>query len=201
MIYEGAPSPHLPGISRIMAEKLNANKRCVYFNSPAMVAGIRSFLATVGIYVADEVERGSLILASDQSHLVDGRFDPKAMVTLLSDAVDRAYADGYAGLWAAGDMTWEFGPEKDFARLYEYESALEELFQRKPMLEGICMYHADTLPPSALHTALYKHRSVYINETLSRMSDHYAQAEMPGALRPIPLPELRQLMAKTKPAI
>lgn len=199
MIYEGAPAPHLSGISRVIAEKLNANKRCIYSNSLPMVAGMRSFLSAVGVHVADEVERGSLILSSDQSHLVEGLFDSKALLNLLADAVDQAYADGYAGLWAAGDMTWEFGTEMNFAKLYEYEAALEELFLQKPTLEGLCMYHTDTLPPSALQAALYTHRAVYINETLSRMSDYYAASEA-EALRPIHLPELRQMMAKAKTA-
>ncbi len=196
MIYAGAPSPHLPGIARVMAEKLIAKKRCLYFNSPSMVAGIRSFLSAAGINVAAEVEKGSLILSSDQTHLIEGRFDSRTMLALLADAVDQAHKGFYAGLWAAGDMTWEFGPEKNFASLYEYEVGLEELFLKKPTLEGICMYHVDTLPPPAPEIALQTHRAVYINETLSRMNPFFAQREMPEELRAFPLPELQQMMAK-----
>jgi hypothetical protein len=198
MIYQGAPSPHLPGIARVMAEKLIAKKRCLYFNSPAMVAGIRSFLSAAGINVAAEVAKGSLILSSDQTHLIERRFDSKAMLTLLADAVDQARKDLYAGLWAAGDMTWEFGPEKNFDSLYEYEVGLEELFLNKPTLEGICMYHIDTLPPSALETALHTHRAVYINDTLSRVSQYYGQREGSGALRPVPVVESQRMLAQAK---
>ena len=35
----------------------------------------------------------------------------------------RALDDGYSGLWATGDMSWEFGPAKDFSMLLEYEWA------------------------------------------------------------------------------
>jgi hypothetical protein len=32
------------------------------------------------------------------------------MMAKLEDAVTQALADGYKGLWATGDMGWEFGP-------------------------------------------------------------------------------------------
>ncbi len=71
MIYEGSPAKHLPGLSQLIKEKLRANHRCLYLNSPPMVAGIRSYLAAAGIDVAEEVKNGSLVLSSDSGHLVD----------------------------------------------------------------------------------------------------------------------------------
>ncbi len=35
------------------------------------------------------------------------------MLHKLEDALDQALSDGYKGLWATGDMTWEFGSEKN----------------------------------------------------------------------------------------
>lgn len=52
----------------------------------------------------------------------------------VANALDQALDDGYIGLWVTGDMTWEFGPEKNFAKLLEYEWRLEELFHRRPEL-------------------------------------------------------------------
>lgn len=50
------------------------------------------------------------------------------MMQTLADAFSQAMNDGYAGLWASGDMTWEIGGDKDFSRLLEYEWRLEEFF-------------------------------------------------------------------------
>jgi len=47
---------------------------------------------------------------------------------VLEAAVRQALSDGYRGLFATGDMTWEFGPDRDFKKLPEYELALQELF-------------------------------------------------------------------------
>jgi signal transduction histidine kinase len=175
MIYDGSPAAQLPGLVRVMAKKLGANLRVLYLNVPPMVAGLRSYLSAAGVDVAAEIDRGALILSSNDEHLVAGRFEPKPMLALLDEAVSRAIADGYEGLWAVGDMTWEFGPEKNYAKLFEYERGLEALFERRPELQGLCQYHRDTLPADVARDALYLHRACYINETLSRMSQYYAQ--------------------------
>jgi hypothetical protein len=176
MIYEGSPAKHLPGLAQVIREKLRANHRCLYLNSPAMVAGIRSYLAADGLDVSQEVNTGSLVFSSDLGHLVDGIFDAARMLAMLADAVNGALADGYAGLWAVGDMTWELGSEKNLDKLMAYECGLEEMFRDLPELSGICQYHRDTLPDDALHVALSKHRGIYLNQTLSRVNPFYLPA-------------------------
>jgi hypothetical protein len=180
MIYEGSPAKHLSGLARLIRDKLRANNRCLYLNSLPMVAGIRSYLSAAGVDVAQEVNRGSLFLSSDQDHLLDGIFDPARMLDVLSHAVSDALAQGYGGLWATGDMTWELGSEKNFGKLMAYECGLEEIFRELPALSGICQYHLDTLPDEALQVAASKHPSVYLNETLSRVNPLYSPAGSPA---------------------
>lgn len=174
LIYAGAPSSHLPEIAQTLVERRKANHRCLYLNSPAMVAGMRSQLAAAGLDLQAEVERGSLILSSDQGHLMDGKFDVDRMVRLLSDAVNQALADGYLGLWAAGDMTWEFGSEANLDKLLHYERKLEDFMKRNAALSGVCLYHRDTLPPHAIETALATHPALFISATLSQLNPRYA---------------------------
>ena len=176
LVYTGAPSTQLRALAVTMRERLEANWRCLYLNSPPMVAGISSALAAAGVDVEHERRKGSLLLVSDQSHLKDGRFDPDIMLGRLRTEIADALADGYVGLWASGDMTWEFGPERDFAKLAEYERGLEALFLAQPALSGICQYHADMLPDEAVHQALTLHPTLYVNETLSRLNAQYEVA-------------------------
>jgi hypothetical protein len=173
LIYEGSPAPHLPALTALIRQKLNENKRCLYLNSVPMVAGARSYLYAAGVDVPKEVTRGRLVLSSDKTHLTNGRFDIDRMLTMLTDAVAQALKDGYHGLWATGDMSWEFGPTKDFSRLMEYEWRLEDLFEKQPALSGICQYHADTLPREVVRYGLMTHQSIFINETLSRLNAYY----------------------------
>lgn len=174
-VYEGAPSSHLADVARTLIQKLNANRRCLYLNSPTMVAGMRWHLVAAGLDLEGQVERGALILSSDQGHLLGGRFDVDRMVQLLEDAVKKALVDGYTGLWASGDMTWEFGSEANLDKLLEYERRLEEFMQANPAMSGICLYHRDTLPSHAIETAMITHRSLYMSASLSQLNSRYYQ--------------------------
>ncbi len=194
MIYAGSPATHLRGVAQVVIEKLRMNNRCLYLNSPTMVAGIRSYLAAAGLDVAEEVNKRSLMLSSDQNHLVNGHFDVDGMLSMLGSAVDEALADGYTGLWATGDMTWELGSEENFEKLMEYECGLERLIRGQPALSGICQYHQDTLPDDTLHVALSRHRAVYINETLSRLNPIYSPMESPMTKR-LSTPRLKEMLS------
>src|SRR5579862_1825614 len=153
LIYEGSPSKHLRTIAGIMIRALKANKRCLYLNSPTMVAGMRSYLSAGGVDVAMEVQKSSLVLSSSRSHLRDNVFDGDKMLEKLAEAVDHALCDGYDGLFASGDMTWEIGPDRDLNKLLAYECGLEDLFHRQPALQGVCQYHVETLPPNVVRGA------------------------------------------------
>jgi len=156
-----------------MQDKLSTNYRCVYFNTAPMVAGIRSYLAATGVDVAGVTRTGALALSSDQGHLQDHVFVPHRMLAMLEEAVDQAIADGFIGLWASGDMTWEFGPKGDFTKLIEYEFGLEEIFRKRPTLCGVCQYHADTLSPHVLHQGLASDPALFVSDTLSQMNPDY----------------------------
>ena len=158
-------------------EKLQQEYRCLYLNSPPMVAGMRSSLATMDLDVLREVDKGALVLSSERDHLRGGSFDVESMMSALADALNQALADGYAGLWATGDMTWEFGPENDFSKLLEYEWRLEEFFQTHPQLSGVCHYHADTMPREAIRQGLFTHPAIFINHTLSLINPHFFHAQ------------------------
>ena len=173
LIYDGSPSRQLPALAAVLQQKLGENCRCLFLNSPPMVAGMGSHLAALGLEVARERERGALILTSDRSHLAHGLFDAERMISLLSDELTQALADGYSGLWATGDMTWEFGAEKNFEKLSDYEWQLENFFRRNPCLSGVCQYHVDSLPQEVPRQGLAAHPALFINETLSRVNPHY----------------------------
>lgn len=103
---------------------------------------------------------GRLVLTPDTTHLVEGHFNIKRMLEMLQAALQQALNDGHQGLWASGDMSREFGPEREVSQLLEYEGRLEEFLQSHPALSGICQYHADTLPGRILQQGLVTHSSI-----------------------------------------
>lgn len=166
LIYDGDPSEQLPVVVPFLSAGLRNNWRCLYLGSPAMVQMVDSALVAHGVDAAGEVQVGSLILSSDQSHLINGKFEPQTMVDTLCSLVDDAVRDGHEGLCATGDMLWELGTPENFDRLLEYEALLEEVFRGRP-LRGICQYHRDMVPAQAVRNALLAHRSAYIGERLN----------------------------------
>jgi hypothetical protein len=121
LIYDGSPAKMLPAIAAHIKQRLTENVRCLYLNSPAMAAGLRSHLFAIDVNVAEEVATGRLILSSDQSHLKNGQFDADQMLKRVEEAVSQALNDGCNGLWATGDMTWELGRDRNLKKLVEYE--------------------------------------------------------------------------------
>jgi hypothetical protein len=144
-----------------------------------MIAGLRSTLAAIGVDVEMGIQNKRLILSSEQI-IPRGDFDVKLMLNKLEATLDEALNDGYPGLWASGDMTWEFSPGNDFSKLMEYEMQLEELFRNRKELCGICQYHKDTLPYDALRQSLLTHSSVIVNQTLTRVNPHYLKSSWPA---------------------
>ncbi|HTB95674.1 MAG TPA: MEDS domain-containing protein [Terracidiphilus sp.] len=180
LLYEGPPSKQLPTLAAVICQKIEENYRCLYLNSPTMVTGMASYLAAQGRDVLEDTKQGRLVLSSDQHNAEDGLFDVDAMLQGLGDALDQALKDGYRGLWASGDMTWEFGRSGNFSRLLEYEWRLEEFFGSHPELEGICQYHVDTLPPEAIQHGRDAHPAIFVNETLSLVNLHYHPRNAPA---------------------
>lgn len=181
LIYDGPPSRQLPALAAVMQQKLGEGYRGLYLNTPNMVAGLRYCLAAKGMDVAKEVAEGRLVLSSESTLSEDGSFDGALMLRQLESALDQALGDGFRGLFATGDMTWEFGPERNFAKLFEYECGLEKLFRKRQELGGICQYHKDTLPTEVPRQALLAHGTIFINETFSCFNPHYKSFGSAGA--------------------
>jgi hypothetical protein len=180
LVYEGPPSRQLPALAEAVSQKLRENYRCLYLNSVPMLAGMRSYLAAAGVDVEFELQKGSLVMSSDQDHAPDGIFDVDGMLASLEQAVQKAVADGYTGLFATGDMAWELGPDRDVSRLLDYEWKLEQMFHRYPQLSGICQYHADTLPFGFAKLGLASHVTHFIDPTLSIGNPRYAHSARAG---------------------
>ena len=172
LIYAGSPSLKLPMLAAMIRQNIGHGYRCLYLNRAPMVAGTRSYLSAIDVSVADEIAKGRLVLSSEPPSL-DESFDMEQMLLMLEDTLNQALSDGYKGLWVTGDMTWEFGSEKDFSKLVEYEWRLEELFRKRSELRGICQYHRDTLPDEVMRQGVLTHQTIFINETLSRINPHY----------------------------
>jgi hypothetical protein len=186
-MYHGSPFRQIPMIGAVIKARLEQKHRCLYFDSKRMVTGLQSHLAQIGVDVARETEKNSLVFSSHLGHLSeDQTFDVDRMITALEDALHQTLRDGYVGLWASGDIAWEFGPRVDFGQLVEYERRVEDFMCTHAEISGICQYQAGALPPDAMQTGHEMHPSFFINETQSRLNPDYTARTRVG---PITSPE------------
>jgi hypothetical protein len=102
------------------------------------------------------------------------------MLQKMETAVNEALRDGFKGLWATGDMTWELGRDRNLKKLVDYEWKLERLFHKYPELSGICQYHLGTLSHDVLCNALVIHPAIFINQTLTRVNPNYVHSDAPA---------------------
>jgi hypothetical protein len=143
-------------------------------NNEPMIDPLRSYLSAIGVDVEKECGRTSLMISSEPKHLGRyGVFNPERMLRHVEQALDHALRNNFCGLFVLGDMTWEFGPRKNFSKLLEYEWRVERLFRERPQLTAICQYHVDTLPQEALRTGAIAHEMILVNEKLSVPNPNY----------------------------
>jgi hypothetical protein len=182
LIYEGSPSRQAPGLAAVAAARLKSNYRCMFFGSAEMVAHVESSLTAAGIDVPAVVAQGKLILSSARQVFGDG-LNPDAILKSVGKATNDALSDGYAGLWATGDVGWQFGPLKDACRLLDYEREVEQFYRDHPQFSGICQYHTSTLSPEAVRYGLLSHPTLFVSANLSLINPHYLSEErqVPGA--------------------
>lgn len=159
-----------------MSERLAANVRCLYLNSAPLVAEMRLCLAAAGVDVIGAEANGSLILSSERPQLIHGTFDGRAMLASLEVELMRALKDGYAGLWATGDLTWQLGPDLDVVKLIEYERKLDAFLSTHIEIAGVCQYHTDSLPSGAEKLGLLMHPGIFVDETHSKTNGDYREA-------------------------
>jgi hypothetical protein len=178
LLYGGSPSRHIPAIGAAIRQNLKQNRRCMYFNRPSMIADLGLHLRAAGVDVRRECETGRLVLTWERPHLLAGWFDMDIMMRLLEEALHEAMDDGYTGLWASGDMAWEFGPQNDFSMLLEYELRLDAFFAEHPEFSGVCQYHGPSLPAEVVRQGLYSHPSLFTTERSSMTNPSYLSPEL-----------------------
>jgi len=101
------PEEQLQAALEYIRGGLARGERCLYVVCEHESDEFREALRRGGIDVDAEEKRGALLLLTKHDgHLKGGTFDPDRMISMLTTAVNDALSAGFAGLCAAGDMSW-----------------------------------------------------------------------------------------------
>jgi len=151
------PEEQLEAAVEYINAGLGRGERCLYVCCEHDIPEFRAALQHAGFDVASEEERGALVLLTrHHGHLKGGSFDPDKMISMLHLAVEDALAAGFAGLCAAGDMSWLLDEAPGSERAAEYEARLNHFYKTHRAL-GLCQYNRNKLPDAALANGIATH--------------------------------------------
>ena len=159
-----------------LAIGLERNERSVYVGDQDLVDRLWEGLKSAGIDPEKETRKNRLILSSGREYLEQNRFNTQKMLAFLQRAYDSTIEDGYTALRAAGDVSWEVGPERDFTDVVYYETLLDLFFLGKRMV-GMCQYSKDKCPPEAVGGILKTHRIAAVDSVVCS-NFHYVPPEL-----------------------
>lgn len=156
---------------------LSRSERCLYVCCEHTPDEFREGLRNAGIDVAAEEARGALmLLTKHDGHLKGGSFDPDKMISMLHDAVVDALNAGFAGLCAAGDMSWLLDEADGSERIAEYEARLNAFYPSSRAL-GLCQYNRTRLPPATLDHSLATHPLIRVGGDILLENPFYEEPE------------------------
>ncbi len=152
-----SPEEQLAAAVEYISAGLKRGERCLYVCCEHGVPEFRQALTEAGIDVAAEEKRNALVLLSKHDgHLKGGCFDPDKMISTLHAAVQDSLAAGFAGLCAAGDMSWLLDEAPGSEKVAEYEARLNHFYQTNRAM-GLCQYNRNKLPDAALDHGIATH--------------------------------------------
>ena len=172
------PEEQLTAAIEYIRGGLARGERCLYICCEHDVEQFRRALTDAGIDADAAEQRTALILLTKQDgHLKGGAFDPAAMLGTLAAAVSDALAAGFAGLCAAGDMTWLLDEAPGSDRIVEYESQLNHFYKSNRAL-GLCQYNRKTLPAAFLDHCLATHQHIRVDGPILLSNPFYEEPEV-----------------------
>ncbi len=175
-LFFSSPAEQARVTAPFLATGLDRGERSVYVGDPDSVEAVREGLKSAGVGVAKETAHKRLVITSDQDYLDGGRWKSEKMLGFLQVAYDSALSEGFTALRAAGDVSWQVGPERNFDEIVYYEALLDLFFTGKRMV-GLCEYPKDKCPPETLNGILNTHKIAAIDSNVCS-NFHYFPPEL-----------------------
>ncbi len=156
MVYENSVE-QMEVVIPFIIDGLARGERCIYIADDRALDVVVRALATAGVNVVQERQRGALrLLTPLDTYLRGGEFVPHGMIDLIRQMEAEALAEGFSGLRLTAEPTWSFGPEPGCHRLIEYEALVNHLpTDSKSVM--LCQYHQSRFGAPCIHDILRTH--------------------------------------------
>ena len=153
------------------------HERCIYVCCDQTPEGFRAALKSGGVDFAGSEAEGALVLLTKvNGHLNGGTFDPARVIATIDAALQDALNSGFAGLRAAGDMTWLLDEAPGSERIAEYEALLNRYCANNRVVL-LCQYNRRALPAATLDHCLATHPWVRMEGPILLSNPFYVERE------------------------
>jgi hypothetical protein len=114
------------------------------------------------IDINDLMQKGQFeVLASDDAYTKNEEFLPDEMYSLLDSIESYASTQKYAGVRAAGEMSWYLKGVKGSEQLLKYESELNNVYSKMKII-GLCLYDETKFEKEILLETIHTHQKMTI---------------------------------------
>ncbi len=166
---------------------LTRNERILYLVDDLRLSAVVEALATGGVDIKSDVQRGALIFLNAQEYCGLPRFDAPRMVDLTRRRVGEASARRFDGLRVAAEMTWTLNAGIPDDVLVEYEGLLDDAFRSLGPLTVACMYRQGRFASAVLKRLLRSHGKVvagdHVHVSLNPLFQNLAEEDLQALLQ------------------
>jgi PAS domain S-box-containing protein len=151
---------HRALLTPFLRQGLERGEKVVYIMDVHPAETILDYLRDEGLEVEPYLARGQLrLMTPAETFLRTGVFNPDDMIAFWQTETERALAEGYQALRAAGELTWALQDLPDPERLFEFESKLSAFLPGTKFL-AVCLYEGSRLDSEMLFNVLTTHPAV-----------------------------------------
>jgi signal transduction histidine kinase len=154
----------LDATTAFLVEGLQSGYRCVYLLDVNTAGDIESALRRANVDVERRIDAGDLVVRDAEDVYLESGFAPTEMIRTLETEANASVADGYEGLWVAGENSWCFHTELSFDHIVDFEADFDAACPDLPVT-ALCQYDLDRFNGTSAAKALRTHeRIIYRNQ-------------------------------------
>lgn len=165
-------------VAAFVRDGLDGGQKVLCVTDTIPRATLYTELAGRDLPIADATASGRMsVVTSGETYLADGSFASDRMIDLLAGQIERARADGFAGLWITSDMCWALRPVTGVDQLMDFEARMTRLLSDQGAT-GLCQYDRQcfdtvTLTGAASNHGLALAAGTYHHDALLRVCRQY----------------------------
>ncbi|MCG1001902.1 MULTISPECIES: MEDS domain-containing protein [Halobacterium] len=157
----------LAATTAFLVEGLQSGHRCVYLLDVNTAGDIKSALRRANIDVEQRINAGDLVIRDAEDVYLESGFDPNKMVSTLETEANASVAEGYDGLWLAGENSWCFHTDQSFDHILDFEADFDAACPDLPVT-ALCQYDLDRFNGTSAAKALRTHEQIVYRNQLCR---------------------------------